>query len=176
MSDQVKSVVASIIVAAVVGWGSVQIALQNQLSDGKAIFDNIALRYFEALFAVYNAPGEEPGLPTPNEQHWDAYRATLGDLQEDIRSLRTNPLYDRIQGDTQDLAILQNRLVRETHSKRNAADATTEALMCKLFAPPADSIGFRRAESDDGGTSEIYEFARERSPLPQPSPGPAEGM
>ena len=107
--------------------------------------------------------------PSDDPEGWEAYRETMRDLQEDIRWLRTNPLYGHIQRNTQDLVFVQNRLVTEAVSTDLKADKSLLFWMCRIFVESGD---LERAVRDGDAESKfIYDFADlncERLRLPGP--------
>ena len=145
------SSIASFVVAAAVSWITVQMTLKNEIEEGWAVFNNIGLRYFDALLRAYD---KKTGKPSKNSEDWEAYRKTLVDLQEDIRWLRTNPLYSRIQKNTQDLVFVQNRLAAEIVRKDQSAGPSTLYFMCRVFVESGEWKTPR-----DNVTKAILDFA-----------------
>ena len=157
---------ASLLVSGIAGWISAQYTIRSETVEGRAVFTNIGIRYFDALLGAFDL---ESGQASDNQAHWNAYRRTLEDLREDIRWLLTNPLYEFIQADTQDLVLLQNRLVMEVESTDFAADRRTLSFMCSVFVQTGE---LERAVNDEDvvGTA-IRDFARESCRLLEHQPG-----
>lgn len=55
------------------------------------------------------------------------------DIREDIRWLRTNPVYNKIQQDTQNLSFAQNLLIFDTVKESPGADESSVEFMCNLY-------------------------------------------
>lgn len=151
------SILASIVVSGIVGFFSARYALEGRIREGQAVLTNVGWRYFEALLLAHNINQEGVGVPSKTRNRWDAYRKTLGNIEEDIRWLRTNPLSDRITSEVEDLAFLQNQLVREiTEDDDCSANRDTLSTMCVLFI---ESGELKKAISESGISSTIHDFA-----------------
>ncbi len=151
----IMSLISCIVVSAIVGWGTAQIALRSEVKEGQAVFDNIGLRYFDALLGAHDL---QTGKPSAKQEDWEAYRRILDDLQKDIRWLRTNPLYGRIQRDTQDLVFVQNRLVTEAVGEALAAGDSALYFMCKVFVESGE-WGKTKTTDKDAVTNAVHDFA-----------------
>jgi len=102
------SVASALLVAYVVTvW-----TLNGRIDEGQAVFDSISIRYFAAVSALYEKPNDNGSdwQVTKDEQTRVAYREIVGDIREDIRWLRTNPLYGALIERNASLVFLQNLL------------------------------------------------------------------
>ena len=106
----IRGFVVSILVPAVIAWGTIQVTMQREIDKGQAVFNAIGYRYFGALAGTYDLKTRKP----LGNKAWKAYRAILSDIQEDIRWLRTNPVYGDTEERTMDFAFVQNLLIAES--------------------------------------------------------------
>ena len=72
---------------------------KDEFGVGQALFDSIDFRYISAIAGTIDQEKEPPEF-TQDLQVWETYRGILADIREDIRWLRTNPLYGKIQKST----------------------------------------------------------------------------
>ena len=57
--------VGSLLVSAVVGWASAQFAIRSEIEEGRAVFNNIGIRYFDALLRAHlGQVSDGTGMPT----------------------------------------------------------------------------------------------------------------
>ena len=154
----VLTIASSLVVAAITGFVSTKRTLQGRIDEGRVLFGNIGLRYFDALLLVHYEPGQQPGTspPSPDPRRWQGYRSTLNDVLEDIRSLRTNPLYIRVQGNTRDLVFVQNRIASEVSMTGVAANSATLHFMCNVFVHSGE---LKEVIGEDEVSRAIYDFA-----------------
>ena len=84
------------------------ISSQEQRDQGQALFNGIGYRYFAMMYDLSGKSGYKKHTIENAER---IYQATLADMQDDIRLLRTNPIYIEKQETALDLSVLQNFLV-----------------------------------------------------------------
>lgn len=145
------SVASALLVAYVVAiW-----TLNDRIGEGQAVFDSISIRYFAAVFALYEKPDDNGSdwQVTTDEQTRAAYREIVGDIREDIRWLRTNPLYGELIERNASLVFLQNFLVAEQVGD-GAGNKNTLHFMCQSYGESS----WRRDGGDDV-LSDLREFA-----------------
>ena len=154
----VLTIASSLVVAAITGVVSTQLTLQGEIDDGRVLFENIGLRYFDALLLAHYRPDQQPGIspPLPDPSKWQGYRSALIDVLEDIRSLRTNPLYIRVQGNTRDLVFVQNRIANEVSRTEVGANSATLHFMCNVFVHSGE---LTKVIGEDETSGAIYDFA-----------------
>ena len=144
------SIVSALVVATVVGAVSAHRTLASRISEGEVLFGEMGLRYFDALRMAH----DEADQPSSAPSDWRTYRTILKDIHEDIRALRTNPLYRRIRRD--DVVFLQNRIVRELEAPLNAVDLTTLGFMCGAFIHSGE---LSKSIGEGQLTEDVYGFA-----------------
>lgn len=134
----ILQLLVSVVVPAGVAALTTECALNSEIREGQAVFNNIGYRYFGAVYAAY-VPGDGGTREfTADPQAQSAYRAVLSDIAADIRWLRTNPLYGRLQAQDEEaaFALAQNALAREANGvPRSGVDAVTLALFCSIYEP-----------------------------------------
>ena len=150
-SDWIKKIVIPITTVLASGFFSWMIArdiaqdaankvLQDELDQGRAVFENIGFRYFNALSYLYRANEDEKRLePSEDPKILLGYQAILADIQEDIAWLRRNPIYGRLQKNSNlpnskwNFSLVQNYLAKEIVSQEAEATRETSKLMCEIY-------------------------------------------
>ena len=125
----------SVVVPAAVAAFTTECALNREIDEGQAVFSNIGYRYFGAVYQAYDP---NTGQFRVGSQAHLAYRTVLSDIAEDIRWLRTNPLYGKLQATDKEavLALAQNALARETGgAPLSGVDSVTLTLFCSIYEP-----------------------------------------
>lgn len=136
----VAAVVLSAVLSAVVSRITVQYTANqvrdNELAQGRAVFDDVGYRYFSAIFLLLPIDGDGQDSTDPEMQaaYLVAYRIVLADIEEDLQWLRTNPIYAHAQEPARgSLAYLQNSLVQEIALQRDDPSPTTLRHMCDIY-------------------------------------------
>jgi len=146
------SVASALLVAYVVTvW-----TLNGRIDEGQAVFDSISIRYFAAVSALYEKPNDNGSdwQVTKDEQTRVAYREIVGDIREDIRWLRTNPLYGELIERNASLVFLQNLLAAEQVGDGAGANKNTLHFMCQSYGESS-----WRHDGGDDVLSDLREFA-----------------
>lgn len=162
---QVVTPIVSVGLSIAASWWIASYTIERQLLDateqGQAVFESVGLRYFAAFYGLYRQGGDgEPfTFKEEDDPAWGFYRGILDDIQEDLRWIRTNPVYGRIQRESPLIPFAQNAIAREITANQsgNRPDATL-AIMCGLFVSSdllrsgedeikADSLSSLRAET-----------------------------
>ncbi len=125
--------ISSVVSALLVAYAAAVWTLNDRVDEGQAVFDSISIRYFAAVQALYEKSDDGSGWQvTKDEQVKVAYREIAGDIREDIRWLRTNPLYGELIEKNANLAFLQNLLAAEQVSD-GAGNKNTLHFMCQAY-------------------------------------------
>lgn len=126
----VTGIVFPFVVALCTSQFSINEELSNQLDEGRALYRGIGYRYFVLMM---NLPDENDAGTAASHQAIEIYRATLADIQEDMRLLRTNPIYGEIQEQAIDLLVVQNFLVAASISGIPREHDPAIDVMCNLY-------------------------------------------
>lgn len=128
--------------------------LQDKVAEGTSVFNNIGYRYFGAIAMAYD---HSTGNALDDPHVWKVYRMIMTDIVEDIRWLRTNPIYAEIVEETTNLPFLQNHLVAEAEGSEAGASPMVLRLMCEMFL---ESDRWQVSDDADGTVADVQAFAR----------------
>ena len=132
--------------------------LQGKLDQGQAVFENIGVRYFYALYSIHEYD-EEKGTygPSKDQKVVKSYLLSLADIQETIAWLITNPIYSETQNTVRDFSLVQNHLAEEIVSREVASMRATRMLMCSIYSERLQGILTEKNRS--GYEKNVVEFA-----------------
>ena len=153
-----SKLITGFVAPAVIAWLTAYSTLQSQIDEGQTVLDSIGYRYFAALAGAYVLPNNSAvPLASDDPEVWEGYREIISDIREDIRWLRTNPLYGEMQQNTSALIFAQNLLAAESVRKSKAADKRSLHFMCDLYVTQS---GLWRTPIEDPVAEDIQTFAK----------------
>ena len=139
--------------------------LQGKLDQGQAVFENIGVRYFYALYSIHEYDEEKGAYgPSKDQKVVKSYLLSLADIQETIAWLITNPIYSEAQNTVRDFSLVQNNLAEEIVSREvasmraTALMRATRILMCSIYSERLQGILTEKNRS--GYEKDVVEFAK----------------
>ena len=130
--------VLAVALSVVTSWTTTSYTINSVLRDrteqGRIIFENIGYRYFYSIFNLLDIEGRPRSKENDHEYITDyaAHLEILEDIQQDIQSLRTNPMYWEKEHSV--FPFVQNDIIKEViKDKRLGGYSNTMLHMCNLY-------------------------------------------
>lgn len=137
----IMTVLLSSIFSWTIAWHIANEALRGELDQGQAVFENIGVRYFYALYRIFEC-NEEEGVCRMNKDQnvMEAYLSSLSDIQENIAWLITNPIYRGDQNGVRTFSLVQNCIAEEIALRKATSIFATRTLMCSIYSERLQGI------------------------------------